>query len=221
MKKVVLIGTKHQEDGLINSNELLKILDKINPAVAFEEIPPSFHDLYYKSKEKSNLESRAIINYLANHTVIQIPVDYCDVPNSFLENTGKVHKIVERRSYTYRNLLDHNKIMAAKNGFKYLNSEDYERIEFELNTEILEVVKLINDKRYSEYWNTWLEIEQIRENKMLDTIYEYSMANQYDVGVFFIGAGHRKSIINKIKNRSIIMNDVMKWEFNNYNSLWD
>jgi hypothetical protein len=219
MNKLVLIGTKHQEDGLINSNELLKIIDKINPTVVFEEIPPSFHDLYYRSKERSNLESKAIINYLVHHTVKQIPVDYYNIPNSFFENTGKVHEIVERRSYTYRDLIDHNKRMAAKNGFKYLNSEDYERIEYEINTEILDVVKLINDKRYSEYWNTWLEIEQIRENKMLDTIYEYSMVNQYDIGVFFIGAGHRKSIISKIKNRSIIKNDSMKWEYNNYNNL--
>lgn len=221
MRKVVLLGTKHHEDGLINTNELLRILEKIAPDVVFEEIPPSFFDLYYKTKERCSLESQTIITYLGIHQIQHIPVDYYDIPDLFFENTGKVHEIVERRSYTYRNLIDQNKRLAARNGFKYINSEEYEKIESDINSEITEVVKLVNNNQYTQYWNTWLNIEQIREDKMLENIYEYSSVNHYELGVFLIGAGHRKSIIKKIKNNKSSKSDLIEWTYDKYNDLWD
>jgi hypothetical protein len=222
MHNVILIGTKHNEDGLINSNALFRIIEKIEPDVIFEEIPPSFFDLYYKTKERFNLESQTIINYIGVHQIQHIPVDYYNIPNLFFENTGKVHEIVEQRSYTYRNLIDQNKILAARNGFKYLNSEEYEKIESDINSEIAEVVKLVKNNQYTEYWNTWLNIEEIREHKMLENIYEYSSVYHYETGVFLIGAGHRKSIINKIKdNNNSSKTDLIEWIYDKYNDLWD
>jgi hypothetical protein len=221
MRKVVLIGTKHSEDDLVNSNELLKIIEKIAPDVIFEEIPPLLFDLYYKTKERCNLESQTIIKYLSVHQIQHIPVDYYDIPKLLFENTRKVNEIVERRSYTYRNLMDQNKILAARNGFKYLNSEEYEKIESDINSEITEVVKLVSNDQYTEYWNTWLDIEQIRERKMLENIYEYSSNNHYESGIFLIGAGHRKSIINKIKNDNSRKTDLIEWTYDKYNDLWD
>jgi len=106
---------------------------------------PSFFDLYYRTKEKINLESQTIINYTLNHTIQHIPVDYYDLPELFFENTGKVHEIVERRSYKYCMLVDKNKNSAAKNGFRYLNSEEYEKIDFEIATEIVKVLNVVKN----------------------------------------------------------------------------
>ena len=220
MRKIILLGTKHAEDGLLNCNELYNIIEMLDPDVIFEEIPPSFFDLYYKTKERSNLESRTIINYLFNHSIPHIPVDYYDLPKLFFENTRKVHEIVERRSRKYCQLIDTNKYLAAKHGFKYLNSEEYERIEFEINAEIDEIINIVNNNKYSEYWNTWKEIEQERENKMIDNILKYSLDHQYNIGVFIIGAGHRKSIINKIKNYNCNTSNLITWEYNNYDNIW-
>ena len=44
-----------------------------------------------------------------------------------------------------------------------------------------------------------LEQRENRENAMLYNIYNYSKANEYDQAIFLIGANHRKSIMQKIR----------------------
>jgi hypothetical protein len=198
IRTITLISTYHEEYGLANCNELYKILNERKPEIIFEEIPPSFFDLYYKDKTKSRLETKAILMYLIEHDIQHIPVDYFNVPNNFFNETGKVIEFVERRSRTYRNLHDYSMNMLGRNGFPYLNSIAYEDISSEINIEIKETLKLCKDPQILEIWTTWEIIEQEREIKMLDNIFDYSAEHKYENGVFLLGAGHRVSIKDKI-----------------------
>jgi len=56
---------------------------------------------------------------------------------------------------------------------------------------------------------------------MLDNIYKYSSENEYETGIFFIGAGHRKSIIIKIINHICTTSNLIKWECYNYDKIWE
>jgi len=212
MNTITLISTYHSESGLANCNELYQILDKIKPNIIFEEIPQSFFDLYYKDKTKSNLESQTINMYLIEHDIKHIPVDYYNVPKDFFENTGKVHEYVERRSRTYRYLVDRNKYLLTQYGFPYLNSIDSEICNSKLSTEIKETLHESKKSELIEIWNTWEKIEEERESEMIKNIYDYSYRNEYNQGVFLLGAGHRVSIKEKIKNK-IKQKDLIHWNF--------
>jgi len=164
---IILIGTNHAENGLVNSNELYRIIEKVNPEVIFEEIPPIYFDLYYTTKERSNLETQTINLYKRAYSIKHIPVDIYNVSDSFFKNTAKVHENVERRSRKYCQIIDTNKYMTGKYGFRYLNSVDCENMEAELSKEIQETVKEINDNIIIQYWNTWVDVEESRDLAMI------------------------------------------------------
>jgi hypothetical protein len=216
MSTIVLINTYHEECGVTNCNELFKILEKIQPEVIFEEIPPSFYNLYYKDKTKSTLESRTIIMYLAGHNIQHIPVDYYNIPKTFFEDTGKVHEYIERRSRTYRYLIDKNKLLMTQNGFPYLNSVEYELYSSELLVEIKATLKGCKDPKLLQFWNTWERIEQEREIEMINNIYKYSTEHKYEKAVFLLGAGHRVSIKEKMERREKDGDSVLHWNYNTF-----
>ncbi|OQP51212.1 hypothetical protein A4R26_29815 [Niastella populi] len=80
MYNVILIGTRHEAIGKCNADELCKIIERINPDVIFEEIPPSYFDTFYINKSRRNLETDSINKYLESHIIKHIPVDSDDVP---------------------------------------------------------------------------------------------------------------------------------------------
>lgn len=75
MYNITLICTEHGENGLCNLDELYSIIEKINPEIIFEEIPPTFSDAYYKYQNRNNLETSAINRYLESHQIEHVPVD--------------------------------------------------------------------------------------------------------------------------------------------------
>jgi len=52
-----------------------------------------------------------------------------------------------------------------------------------------------------------------REKAMLQNIYNYSIGNHYNQAVFLIGAGHRKSIIEKIEDCKKQQQLNLNWTF--------
>lgn len=218
MCSITLLGTNHAENGLANSNELYRIIEKVNPEVIFEEIPPICFESYYITKKRSNLETETINLYLEKYSIKHVPVDIYNVSDSFFKNTAKVHEKVERKSRKYRQLIDENKYRTGKYGFKYLNSVDCEELQAELSKEILETVKEINDANLIQYWNTWVDVEESRDLKMIENIYNYSMSNEFEIGLFTIGAAHRKSIIRKIENNVLYKN--IQWKYHDYENIF-
>ena len=203
MCTISLICTRHDELGKCNSNELFLIVEHINPEVIFEEIPPSFFDKYYFEKSMSNLESYTINRYIENHKIDHIPVDSDNLPSEdFFKDHKKMLERIEGladiNGFTYRNLVDNNRIHSMNYGFQYLNSIYSDNINNEIYKAIENGLQKINNNKFFQSFKLWKEINEMRENQMLQNIYRYSQAHQYDRAIFLIGAAHRKSIIEKI-----------------------
>jgi len=66
----------------------------------------------------------------------------------------------------------------------------------------VEVINKSNDKKLVEDYREWQLITESRDNEMLKNIYNYSKNNNFNNAIFIIGAEHRKSILDKIKNNN-------------------
>jgi hypothetical protein len=215
MYNITLISTRHDSLGKCNSIELFKIIEHIKPEVIFEEIPPAFFDEYYLDKSRSSLETDAIKKYIQNYKVEHILVDSDDLPS---EEFFKDHKYMLERiegltdinGFTYRNLVDTNKLNIERFGFKYLNSIDSININKEIYNAIKNGLQKINNDRLIQTFKSWKDINEMRENHMLQNIYSYSKKHSYERAIFTIGAAHRNSIIEKLsgfqKNEKVKIN---------------
>lgn len=222
MYNITLICTVHEEKGICNLNELYKIIDRINPEIIFEEMPPLAFDEYYKDKNKSNLETNTINKYLESHQIEHIPVDYHHkIPTSFFEDNDYMHKRVEANSSEYRKLVDTHSAYVKHYGFKYLNSIYCNNLLHELYKMIEKALHKINDDKLFQTYKLWNDIIEKREYEMLNNIYSYSKDHNYNRGLFFIGAAHRGSIINKIQKYTGTGYVKLNWNYYcNYDNIF-
>ena len=218
LMNITLIGSYHANKGICNHNELYKIIERINPEVIFEEKPSSFHDVYYKDKSKSNLESDAINQYLENNTVIQIPVDNEIIPpDTFFNKSKYMYDQIEKRSRIYRNLIDTNAFIISQSGFRYLNSIECLNYYIALENEIEETLKFIGNDDFYPIRKSWLDWVERRDNVMMSTIYNYCKENKFNTGLFIVGTAHRKSIIEKIP---VYNNEIkINWNYSDYKNI--
>jgi hypothetical protein len=219
MHNIYLVCTRHEELGKCNSDELYHIMERINPELIFEEMPPTYFDKYYIEKSHKNLESNAINRYILNNKIYQKPVDSENIPSEeFFKSMEKVHKSVEGlidyNGFTYRNLTDKHRLNTVQYGFNYLNSLECININKGIYEAIENGLQKINNDELIQTFNLWKEINSARENTMLQNIYSYSQRNNYDRAIFFLGAAHRGSIIEKIKefqkNETVKLNWIMQ-----------
>jgi hypothetical protein len=204
MQSIILIGTRHGELGKCNSSELYKIIETINPEIIFEEIPPSWFDDYYLNKSRGRLEADAILMYLENYKIRQIPVDSDDIPSeSFFKKHKSMHERIEGladiNGHSYRTLTDMCKQQVEVHGFKYLNSQYYVNFCDGIGKAVEGGLQSINNAELFQIHELWKNIHEKREIEMLQNIYNYSKKFDYQNAVFTIGAAHKKSILNKVK----------------------
>ncbi|MDC7228835.1 MAG: hypothetical protein PQJ48_00850 [Sphaerochaetaceae bacterium] len=214
MPNITLICTKHAENGACNFRQLYQRIEVIQPDVIFEELPPSMLKDYYINKTRTNLETKTIITYLEEHRTKHIPVDLEMDLSVFFEKNNKLHERVERNSYEYHDLVDLNSKYTFLYGFKYLNS-DYCNNNYSALYEAIEktLMKLRKDDLFEIYKN-WTEVIEKRELEMIQNIYQYCQDFDFEKGLFFIGAAHRKSIMEKIKVR--FCGSKIDWYFEDY-----
>jgi hypothetical protein len=237
MYNITLICTRHDEKGLCNVNELYKIFEAVNPEVIFEELTTSQFNEYYKDSIKEEnifssfinyyqihknkrLETDTIKYYLQTHQINHIPVDYFEeLPPTFLDENKNMHIYIEKVCPNYNYFIDLNSIYAEQYGFKYLNSDNCININKKLYEEIGNLLKLLNNDKYIQTHNFWNDLMDKRENEMLKNIYNYCKENQFNKGLFYIGSGHRESIINKIKIYNEKEEIKINWNYNNYENI--
>jgi len=196
----MLFCTRHGEAGNCNAYALYNILMQLKPAVIFEEIPPYSFDEYYISITKENLETRAIKQYLSFHDIEHIPVDLDVImPQSFWDDNKYMFEQIERKSSEFRKLCDSDSLYAKQYGFNYLNSVYCDNINKDKYKEMEATLKILNNEKAIKIYEEWKNINDKRETEMINNIYSYCKNNKFDKGVFFIGAAHRESVINKIK----------------------
>jgi hypothetical protein len=219
MFNVTLFCTRHGETENCNSFGLYNIILQLKPEIIFEEIPPCFFDDYYKNMSMDNLESKAIKMYLSDHVIKHIPVDLDVImPQSFWDDNKNMFEQVERRNSEFCRLCDYDSQYARQYGFNYLNSNYNNNINKDRDNEFEKTLKLINNKKLFETYELWVDINEKRENEMIKNIYNYSKENKFDRGVFFIGAAHRESIINKIKEFNGNEEFSIKWNYLEYDN---
>ena len=218
MYTITLISTRHQSLGKCNSEELYQIIERINPEVLFEEIPPTYFDKYYVEKSHSNLETDTISRYIQHHEINHIPVDSDNIPEEefFKDYEHMIQRIENLASvigFDYRNLVDNNRSYIDRYGFEYLNSNHSININKQINNVIENgLQKLDNDKLFQTF-KLWNEVNEMRENHMLQNIYTYRKKHKYERAIFMIGAAHRNAIIEKVANFDRIENIKLNWIF--------
>lgn len=214
MHNITLINTRHQALGECNSNVLHQIIESINPEVIFEETSTEFS----KSRNHFSLEGYTIGMYSVTHKIKRVPVDSVDMPSEIFfqkhENLLKrIEGLADINGSNYRNFTDKHKEYVELYGFKYLNSIDCINIKAEINNAIENGLQKINNDQLFKTHQLWKDINEKRENEMLQNIYKYSKENSYDRAIFTLGSGHRKSIIQKIeeyeKNETLKLNWII------------
>lgn len=212
MHNITLVSSNHGESGRCNSDELYEIIESINPDVIFEELPEKSFNNYYNGNPSSlPLEVKCIKKYLQNHNPKHIPVDIADPNRSALEILmfEKFERDNEYKKVKYEHLL-----LRQQKGFEYLNSNkciDLVEKWILVEKRILEFAT--NKDIFRDTYKLFYEDVDNRENAMLQNIYNYSKENHYHQAVFILGAGHRKSIINKIEDYKKLKDFKLNWKF--------
>jgi hypothetical protein len=219
MFNITLFCTRHGETGNCNIFELYKIITHLKPEVIFEEIPPSLFEEHYINTPREKLETNAIKLYLLDHQIKHIPVDLDEImPQDFWDDNKIFFEEVEKINPEFCKLCDYDSQYARQYGFNYLNSIYCIKINNDKNKEMENTIKELNNEKLYGSYELWKTINDKRENEMIMNIYKYCNENKFNKGLFFIGAAHRESIINKIKifNKAEKLN--IEWNYFEYNN---
>ncbi|WP_298138312.1 hypothetical protein [Flavobacterium sp.] len=233
MHNITLISTIHSENGQCNSDELYKILKDVHPEVIFDELPKHISEMFYNDSFEKNYANNILLNrrnptiplevecikkYKQNYNVKIIPVDI-DLRNILSENQDDIFfmYLTFLKYEDYKNLDNEKNELISDKGFNFLNSSIF--LDFLEKKEIIEKNIIESDIHKNRLLNIYelfhKEQYDIRENTMLQNIYNYSKENKYNQAVFLIGAEHKKSIMSKIikfeKLSEIKLNWTMYW----------
>lgn len=194
MQKITFISTIHKEIGNCNAEELHKIINKLSPEVIFleavDETYSAYEDYLFSTYGVSHkkLEIAAIQEYSLNTTFEYVPVCEIGLSDAFHKKNNIVCQDRE-----VQKLIDRQISLAAKYGFKFLNSAEGMNLQQELRALESEV---LNNPELDEIVKANIEAY---ENPMIRNIYSYCNNNHFSSAIFMCGAAHRKSIIEKIE----------------------
>ncbi len=209
MRKITLVCSVHRENGLCNTEELLKLLLAIKPAVVFHEVRPSDH---------WSLEAQAVARYNQFRSSQQVHVDRYEMPfNSLTDIKNDVDRVfdcVAQRSEEY-GLLE-REIDSSVNhiGFRYLNSPAFATQSARKSEIEYETIIGTHDQGLIRALQRWRHINQSRELQMAANIYEFCRSNTFDIGVFLVGGAHRTGIEKEIEKKYASAEaDLISWIF--------
>ena len=206
------------ESGKCSSDELLKIIESINPEVIFEEEPndDQYHSYYSDQNSFKTLEIQTIIKYKQNHNIVNIPID--KPINEFvslylLDWLTKIFKKFNNHNILVRE----HCYLRNHNGFTYLNSEKCSKLNEKkllLEKQIISKIGPANDE-LNKLYNQFHHEVDARETKMIENICEFSKSNKFEKAVFFLGCAHRESLRKKLLDHKILNNNQITWVFYN------
>lgn len=199
MKEIWLIFTRHEEIGLVSAPALLGFLDWYQPDTIFLELPPSLFNAFYSlCNPRSNLESRAVIPYRAQHpTVNLVPVDI-GLSEDFERDSNEFIKQLAAESHALRQLLDEMTCNEREQGFPYLNSEESSQRWAKFYVMVETIAATSVDPVLAERLESWISTHECRDQAMLHNIRQYCREHTFDRAVFLVGAAHSRSVIEKV-----------------------
>ncbi len=207
---MALLGGVHKEIGAASASNLDQILEQIQPEVIFLEVTPDNFANYYTAP---GLEPKAVLEYKRTLDVTLVPVDLQITDKNIYMKFQRLFEVIDANSTIEYQQKDRDiQKCVYESGFSYLNSDQYSKDHAELNNQDLETIRKINNPEITElheYWNTMIAL---RKNEMIDGIYEYSRENTFQKAVFLVGAAHRDSIIDKIKESRSHDSTNIEWQ---------
>ncbi|NEM97774.1 hypothetical protein [Pontibacter burrus] len=219
MSLVTLIGTCHQPNGMCNSNELYNIILQINPDVIFEEIPQRKFNFIYQGETRDSLETFTIKRVLKSKPILHIPVDM-DIDSiseiGLRNDYGVIYNLIREHSEEYCKLLSKFAYMADQIGFPFLNSAQGIDLSERMKALELAVLTQLKDDIALEVYKIWLDFNDMRVDTMIANIYSYASVHSFKNALFFVGAEHRKPIIDKVSNGELKNGSTIIWEFNHF-----
>jgi len=208
--RIILISTIHKEIGKCNSDELCKIIEALNPDVifleAFENSYSNYHNLLLSQfgVYQERLEIKALQIYSQNHTFQYVPVLDIGLSDEFETKL----EIVSNNN-DYRRLLDNYISLETEYGFQFLNSK--KQISYQEQMRELEN-RIIDNNVIHQKANESIDAY---EHSMLRNIYLFCKDNSFETAIFMCGAGHRKTITQKIKEYETKEKIKINWTFYN------
>jgi hypothetical protein len=213
MYNITILSSFHIERGKCNSNELYRIIEKIQPEIIFEELPYDvFEIIYAKGGSPESLEAITIKKYLEKNQIEHIPVDTYEINETDLFNEFNV---ISNKSIEYAELMKQQLSMIIRNGYSFLNSNDCDELLDKIHIIEENILLEINDAWLSYHYKTDRELHDKREDEMLQNIYNYSKQYPYNKALFICGAEHRKSIMQKIQGYELKEKLKLNWTLYN------
>lgn len=213
MKNVILIATVHQENGECNSNNLLKLINSIKPQVVFEELSDFMFKEVYENGKSVSLETETIKLYLQNREISHYPVDLNNnLDKQFKESITNMFEVFKKYPL-YHNLITKLNKSTYELGFSFLNSIHCERLLAQKYFIEQEIAKSTYQEELVQIHQKWIGINDLREREMVSNICKYSEIHDFDMGVFLVGAEHRKPIIDYVRNKSTGWKGQCNWNF--------
>lgn len=207
MTRVLVVGTYHEEKGLVTVPRLVAILERIRPEVIFLELPSGALGDFLDGTRR-NLESTAVRRYREEREVLLVPVDLPEPNEGFFRGHRFLVQTIERTSRKYCRLIDENARCIEGSGLAYLNSERSSQAWFAIHEEMRNTVEWLADRRAADHqcvfevYESWTTLNERREEAMLRGIDDYSRHHPFTTGVLLIGAAHRRSILTKARERA-------------------
>ena len=216
MYNVHVIFTHHSAEGKVNSYELLKLIESLQPDVIFEEIGHEAYDLLYIQQIRTKLESDSINAYLMTNDLEHIPVDTFELPDGYHSRQNHLLEVLNR--HFYKSVRHHNAFTNLVNsstvgGFPFLNSDENDTLINDLEHEQNQHLAELGDDNLNQIAALRSEVNSKRDEVMIDNIYKYAELKEFQKAVFLIGAGHRRSIKSKLDKIEPRYGVEIKWHF--------
>jgi hypothetical protein len=212
MKRVSVIFTEHEENGLANIAGLVGILERIKPEVIFLECPPSAFDNYLKGTH-AKLESTAVNRYREIHPVELVPVDLPTPDAAFFANYRDFIERIARTGPEYDRLARLHREYVCAYGFAYLNSAHCSDLFSKLHEASLTALARLADEKLAERYDSWIETNKARERGMMTNIENHSRRVPFSRAAFLVGAAHRQSIIDLSASEPGATSSTIQWDF--------
>jgi hypothetical protein len=207
---ITLISSVHKEIGQCNSKELYKIIESINPDVifleAFENSYSKYHQMVFSQfgVYQERLEIKALQAYSQNYTFEYVPVLDIGLSDEFEKKITIVSENTD-----YQKILDNYISLETDYGFQFLNSKKQVALQEEMRE--LEN-RIIDNKTMKQKANE--SIDEY-EHSMLRNIYSFCKQKSFNKAIFMCGAGHRKTITQKIVEYETKEALKLNWTFYN------
>ena len=214
---ITLISTGHYETGLCSSQELLKLIESINPDVIFEEVPQNKFDLIYNGLLSDSLETLAVKAYLKNSQIPHFPVDLEleKLKEEMIRRSALgIFSYFERLHERYRAISGEHERLSAELGFPYLSSNKCSEILNEKRQLEHKIVKEANDFQLTQDYDAWQVFLDSRRNTMVEGVLLHYKQLKFRNGLILVGAEHRSSLKEKLTQEGQDLDKGLVWNFN-------